>query len=208
MAWNRTFSLFLMLVCTQEIIAQVSAEDSVAIRVDASARQGSWKPIWTYFGYDEPNDTYTPNGKKLIFELSALSSATMWIRTHHLLCTGDGTAAMKRGSTNAYTEDPSGKPVYDWTIVDKSFDTYEQAKTKPFVEIGFMPHAPSSKPEPYERHWPVPDDGKGWSYPRKDYIKWAELVSRWVQHSIDRYGKGEVKSWYWEVWNEPDISYW
>ena len=176
--------------------------------MDASARQGPWRSVWTYFGYDEPNYTYAPNGRKLISELSALSPTPVWIRTHHLLCTGDGTPAMKWGSTNAYTEDPSGKPVYDWAIVDKIFDTYEQARAKPFVEIGFMPEALSVHPEPYTRHWPKPDDGIGWSYPPKDYHRWADLVSAWVQHSIDRYGRSEVESWYWEVWNEPDISYW
>jgi xylan 1,4-beta-xylosidase len=208
LAWNRTVSLLLILACSQGLVAQVSAQGQVAIRVDASARQGPWKPIWTYFGYDEPNYTYTPNGRKLISELSALSSTPVWIRTHHLLCTGDGTPALKWGSTNAYTEDASGNPVYDWAIVDKIFDTYERARAKPFVEIGFMPEALSLNPVPYTRHWPAPDDGIGWSYPPNDYHKWADLVSQWVQHSIDRYGQSEVESWYWEVWNEPDISYW
>ena len=75
------------------------------------------------------------------------------IRAHHLLGTGDGTAALKWGSTNAYTEDAAGKPVYDWTIVDRIFDTYRHAKAKPFVEIGFMPEALSVKPEPYATKW-------------------------------------------------------
>jgi xylan 1,4-beta-xylosidase len=127
---------------------------------------------------------------------------------HHLLCTGDGTAALKWGSTNAYTEDASGRPVYDWTIVDRIFDTYIRAGAKPFVEIGFMPEALSIHPQPYARNWPKPDDGQGWSYPPKDYARWGELVRQWVLHSIRRYGRREVESWYWEVWNEPDISYW
>ena len=58
-----------------------------------------------------------------------------------MLCTGDGTPALKWGSTNAYTEDSSGKPVYDWTIVDRIFDTYAKVKAKPFVEIGFIPES-------------------------------------------------------------------
>ncbi len=48
----------------------------------------------------------------------------------------------------------------------------------------------------------------GWSYPPKDYKKWADLVYEWVKHSVAKYGKTEVESWYWELWNEPDISYW
>ena len=42
----------------------------------------------------------------------------------------------------------------------------------------------------------------------EDYAKWGELIYQWVRHSVERYGKEEVESWYWEVWNEPDISYW
>jgi xylan 1,4-beta-xylosidase len=47
----------------------------------------------------------------------------------------------------------------------------------------------------------------GWAYPPKDYKKWAALVYEWVKHSVDRYGKKEVESWYWELWNEPN-GYW
>ncbi len=54
--------------------------------------------------------------------------------------------ALKWGSTNAYTEDAAGKPVYDWTIVDRIFDTYMERKMKPLVQIGFMPEALSSHP--------------------------------------------------------------
>src|SRR5689334_12266945 len=161
-------------------VALLPAQAPVEIRVDAATKIGPYRPIYSYFGYDEPNYTYTANGKKLIGELVSLSPVPVQIRAHHMLVTGDGTAALKWGSTNAYTEDANGKPVYDWTIVDRIFDTYEAAKAKPFVEIGFMPEALSTTPEPYTRHWPKPDDGKGWSYPPKDYAKWAELVHQWV----------------------------
>ena len=200
--------LNLRFFCSALIPALVMAQEPVAIRVDATVREGPLKPIWSYFGYDEPNYTYMKHGPKLISELSAMSHAPVYIRAHHLLCTGDGTAALKWGSTNAYTEDASGKPVYDWTIVDRIFDTYVKAKAKPFVEIGFMPEALSVKPQPYATKWRQKDSGTGWSYPPKDYQKWGELVYQWVRHSVERYGKEEVLTWYWELWNEPDISYW
>jgi len=184
------------------------AQERVTIRVDSLAREGPWRPVFSYFGYDEPNYTYTANGTKLVGELAALSAAPVFIRTHHLLVTGNGEPALKWGSTNAYTEDAGGKPAYDWRIVDRIFDTYIHAGAKPFVELGFMPEALSTYPEPYTRHWPKPDDGKGWSYPPKDYNKWGELVRQLVLHSIERYGRAQTASWYWEVWNEPDISYW
>jgi xylan 1,4-beta-xylosidase len=190
------------------LAASLPAQEPVIIRVDFNARTGPWKPVWAFFGYDEPNYTYMKYGRKLVSDLAALSSVPVYFRAHHLLCSGDGTPMLKWGSTNAYTEDASGRPVYDWTIVDRIFDTYVNAGAKPFVEIGFMPEALSSNPRPYTRFWPKPDDGIGWSYPPKDYAKWAELVRQWVLHSIARYGKAEVETWYWELWNEPDISYW
>ncbi len=196
------------------ILSAASAlpQNTVTIRVDAARTVGAFKPIYAYFGYDEPNYTYTPNGRKLVGELAAMSGTPVYIRTHFMLATGDGTPGLKWGSTNAYTEDPSGKPVYDWTIADRIFDTYLHAGAKPFVEIGFMPKALSSHPEPYRVPWipgaANPDYAAGWSFPPGDYSKWGELVYRWVKHSVEKYGKAEVASWYWEVWNEPDISYW
>ena len=198
---------FLMLAA-----ASAPAQNTVTIRVNAARTVGPFKPIYAFFGYDEPNYTYMKNGRKLVGELAAMSGAPVYIRTHFMLATGDGTPGLKWGSTNAYTEDASGRPVYDWAITDRIFDTYLQAGAKPFVEIGFMPQALSSQPEPYRPIW-IPgaanrDYAIGWSYPPTDYGKWGELVYQWVKHSVEKYGKGQVESWYWEVWNEPDISYW
>ena len=102
--------------------------------------------------------------------------------------------------------------MYDWTIVDHIFDTYIQAHARPLVEIGFMPQALSSKPDPYHSVW-IPgaankDYPAGWSYPPKDFNKWSELIYRWAQHCSEKYGKDQAESWYWEVWNEPNIFYW
>jgi xylan 1,4-beta-xylosidase len=192
--------------------AWAQGPEPVSIRVNAAQKTEPFKPIYAYFGYDEPNYTYTNNGSKLIGELAALTDAPVYVRTHFLLVTGDGTPGLKWGSANAYTEDADGKAVYDWTIVDLIFDTYLKARTKPFVEIGFMPQALSAKPEPYRPTW-IPgaankDYAIGWSYPPKDYSKWGELVYQWARHCAEKYGKEQAESWYWEVWNEPDIFYW
>src|SRR5213083_2337008 len=87
---------------------------NVAINVDLKKETGEMKPIWAWFGYDEPNYTYMKDGKKLLSELAALSPVPVFVRTHNLLTSGDGTPALKWGSTNAYTEDASGRPVDDW----------------------------------------------------------------------------------------------
>ncbi len=182
---------------------------SIQVQVDHS--EGAISPVWNYFGYDEPNYTYAPNGKKLLGELAALDAQPVYVRVHNLLTTGDGTASLKWGSTNVYTEDASGNPVYSWVILDQIFDTFRATGVKPLVEIGFMPKALSTHSEPYRHdfpHTPVNDIYTGWAYPPKDYQKWSELVFQFVHHLRERYGDAEVKTWLWEVWNEPDIGYW
>lgn len=189
-----------------------SEDNSVTVNIDLGKELGSFTNAWSWFGYDEPNYTYMDDGKKLLTELAELSPTPVFIRTHNLLTTGDGTAAMKWGSTNVYTEDDQGNPVYDWTIMDRIFDTWIERGIKPIVEMGFMPEALSSKPQPYRHFWKPGDSYNdvytGWRYPPNDYNKWAELIYRWVIHSVERYGQPEVESWYWELWNEPDIKYW
>ena len=184
----------------------------VGIRVDAAQVRGELRPVWRFFGADEPNYATLPNGRKLIGELGELSPSAVYFRAHNLLCTGDGTPALKWGSTNACTEDASGRPVYDWTIVDGIFDTYLARGVRPYVEIGFMPRALSVKPEPYQHHWTpaakYDEIYTGWAWPPKDYAKWGELVQQWVRHCVEKYGRAEVEQWYWEVWNEANIGYW
>jgi xylan 1,4-beta-xylosidase len=203
------FSSVLFFLTTQPSWPQASPRVSIQVQFDQS--DGPLSPVWNYFGYDEPNYTYAPNGKKLLGELAALDAAPVYVRVHNLLTTGDGSASLKWGSTNVYSEDASGHPVYSWTILDQIFDTFRAAGVKPLVEIGFMPKALSSHPEPYRHDFPrVPasDIYTGWAYPPKDYQKWSELVFQFVHHLRGRYGDAEVRTWLWEVWNEPDIGYW
>lgn len=185
--------------------------NDVSINVDFRQSGGHLSPVWNYFGYDEPNYTYAPNGKKLLGELAALNASPAYVRVHNLLTSGDGQASLKWGSTNVYTEDASGQPVYSWEILDRIFDTSVSAGIKPLVEIGFMPEALSIHPEPYRHNFPQTSAAgiyTGWSYPPRDYKKWSELVYHFVRHLRRRYGDAELRTWLWEVWNEPDIGYW
>lgn len=177
------------------------------LTVDFNKEVGDMQPVWAWFGYDEPNYTYMKDGKKLLSEIAALSPVPVYVRAHSLLNTGDGTPALKWGSTNAFREDTEGNPKYDWTIIDRIFDTYIERGMKPLAQMGFMPEALSIKPQPYQHKW-TPGQSyttifTGWTYPPKDYKKWAELIYQWVKHSVARYGQKEVESWYWELWNCP-----
>jgi xylan 1,4-beta-xylosidase len=189
------------------VASQAPAQQAVQIRVHADQPVGPWNPVWAYVGHDEPNYAYSPEGRALLSQLAKISPAFQ-DRVHNLLTTGDGTAALKWGSTNVFTEDLRGNPVYNWTILNRIFDTYKLLGVTPYVEIGFMPEALSTHPHPYRHHWPDGPLFTGWSYPPNDYNQWSELIYRWVQHSIARYGRSAVAHWDWEVWNEPDIGYW
>ncbi len=131
---------------------------NVNIEVHADQTDGPLPPIWNYFGYDEPNYTYAPNGKKLLGELAALSPVPVHIRVHNLLTTGDGSASLKWGSTNVYTEDAQGNAIYSWTILDRIFDTYLALRIKPLVQVGFMPESLSAHPQPYRHNFPQGHD--------------------------------------------------
>jgi xylan 1,4-beta-xylosidase len=196
-------------------LAQPAEPFAVHVEVDASRTMGELKPIWRFFGADEPNYATMKDGRKLMKHLGDLRPGNVYFRAHNLLNTGDGTPAFKWGSTNAYTEDRDGKPVYDWTVTDRIIDSYLERGVRPYLQIGFMPQALSSaKPgTPYQHSWrpgfAYDLIAGGWNAPPKDYARWAELVFQWTRHCVERYGRDEVLRWYFEVWNEPNgPAYW
>ncbi len=208
---TQKFKLLLFVLVLFAIAKGQQHPSSIKVDLNKKTRE-PLKPIWNWFGYDEPNYTYMKDGKKLLTELAQSSPVPVYVRCHNLLTSGTGKASLKFGSTNAYTEDAKGNPVYNWTITDSIFDTYMQRGMKPFAQIGFMPEALSIKPQS-DSFEITPAKEKvyhymGWNQPPSSYEKFAELVYQWVTHCVQRYGKKEVESWYWELWNEPDISYW
>jgi xylan 1,4-beta-xylosidase len=184
------------------------AQTAVRIDVDLAKSVGKFTPVYSWFGYDESGYTTTQNGQALLAQLHDLSPVPVYIRAHFLLATGDGTPDLKWSSSNVYTEDANGNPVYSWTILDKIFDAYAAAHVRPMVELGFMPKALSTHPDPYHIGWPLkPGEEEGWSFPPKDYKRWQELSRQVAAHMVERYGMDTVSTWYWEIWNEPDGKY-
>ena len=180
-------------------VVATNAPFKVNIRVDATKELGAWPEVWRFFGPDEPNYAYMANGRKLLGELGELKPKKVYFRAHNLLCSCDGTPALKWGSTGVYREDAAGNLTYDWTILDRIFDAYRDADVRPFAQVGFMPEALSIKPQPYQHVWNpgvrYEEIMTGWEYPPKDYAKWSELVYQWVKHCVERYGKEEVEQW-------------
>ncbi len=112
-----------------------------------------------------------------------------YIRMHGLLTDDMG----------VYSEDRKGNPQYSFQYIDVLYDYLESIGMKPFVELGFMPSALASGKQTI--FW-----WRGNVTPPKDYNKWADLIKNLVQHFTERYGEDEVKTWYFEVWNEPNLS--
>ena len=98
-----------------------------------------------------------------------------------------------------YSEDRAGKPIYNWQYVDELYDFLHRIHVRPFVEIGFMPGALASGSKTIFWY-------RGNVTPPKDYGKWHDLIKALVQHWTERYGADEVKQWYFEVWNEPNLK--
>lgn len=92
----------------------------------------------------------------------------------------------------------AGQGLYNFQYIDDLFDRMLAAGVRPFVELGFCPGDIAS--EKGTVFW-----WKGHGSPPKDYAKWGELVRRFAQHCLDRYGQDEVRQWYFEVWNEPNL---
>ncbi len=181
--------------------------------VDASTDLGPLKRIWQSIGYDEINWTYTATGRRLLKTFHAISGTPFHVRPHYVFSSGTGFGLPHWGNGNVYHEDDTGKPFYDFTIVDQVYDAIVEAGHHVLVELAFTPRdlLPEEaadfpfEPSPtvYSRY-----EAGAWAFPPKDYERWAGLVRAHVQHSLDRYGRAEVDSWLWELWNEPDISYW
>ncbi len=196
-------------LCCLLAVSTGFGQSTVAVQVDLQKDLGAFSPVYSWFGYDESDNTVTKNGQALLKKLHDLTPAPVHVRAHFLLTNGEGKPGLKWGYTNVYSEDANGKPVYNWTRIDSIFDAWVHAGVHPYVELGFVPKALSSHPDPYHVPWPgKPGETEGWSYPPNDYGKWRDLTHEVAAHMAARYGMGEVSTWYWEVWNEPDIFYW
>jgi xylan 1,4-beta-xylosidase len=207
----RKFAMTLLCAAALQAAAQVPQTNSVSVQVDLAKPVGTYTPIYRWFGYDESNYTTMKYGKQLLTELHDLSPAPVYIRAHHLLTSGNGVAELKWSSSNVFTVDANGKPVYDFTITDKTFDEFQKAGVRPVVELGFMPKDLAAKVpgvNEYQVRYPKNTVSGASNNPPRDYALWGELVRRYTEHLIERYGKDNVSTWYFEVWNEPDIDYW
>jgi xylan 1,4-beta-xylosidase len=98
-----------------------------------------------------------------------------------------------------YREDKNGRPEYNWQYIDELYDFLLRIGMKPFVELGFSPHDLASGSKTI--FW-----WKGNVTPPKDMKKWGDLIRALAAHFKERYGEDEVRTWHFEVWNEPNLD--
>jgi xylan 1,4-beta-xylosidase len=111
--------------------------------------------------------------------------------------------AILHDELGVYNEDEHGNAVYNFSYVDQVYDGLLKNGVKPFVEISFMPKKLAFNPDALHPFWYKPNVS-----PPKSMDRWDDLIKHFVQHLVDRYGIDEVATWYFEVWNEPNIDFW
>jgi xylan 1,4-beta-xylosidase len=202
-----------ILLCAAALPAALAQNSPapITVQVDLTHSEGPFRPVTNWFGMDESNYASMAYGRPLLRELHNLSPSPIYIRSHHLLTSGDGVPELKWSSSNVFRIGPDGKPIYDFTITDRTFDAYKAAGVRPMVELGFMPKdlaATLPGVTQYQLHYPKPTMAGSVNNPPRDYNLWRDLIHAYVAHLVQRYGAAAVRTWYFEVWNEPDIIYW
>ncbi len=175
--------------------ASTAAAAPYTLTVDASAELGELNRFWQQsVGADH---LYTVLGSaeganaQSAYAMAASELGMKTIRGHGIL----------NDDVGIYRE-VNGQPQYDFSNYDKIMDYILSQGMKPLVELSFMPQALASGSATFGWY-----NGKpGNITPPKDYDRWQALIYNLAKHSIEKYGAAEVESWYFEVWNEPDLK--
>lgn len=190
----KMFALILLFGISRNVLAQNPKKEKLAtsnriINLDFNNINGSLNRMFNEcVGAGRANEGLRADWQKQLAYVRK-ECGFKYIRMHGLLC--DDMAV--------YKEDNKGNAEYNYMYVDALFDYIESIGMKPFVELGFMPSALASGNQTI--FW-----WRGNVTPPKDYNKWRDLIKSLVQHFTKRYGAKEVKTWYFEVWNEPNLS--
>ncbi|MDW7679226.1 MAG: hypothetical protein SCK70_01575, partial [bacterium] len=174
----------------------------VTILVDVSKSIEKHEKFWGGFGHDFFYSGVTAPANRAFLKLVKHANNQRQVfthyRSHNIFSDRDAPNGEHCGG-KVYKEDAEGNPIYDWHRVNRVFDELVSAKLIPVVEFGFMPDALTSDSNRIG-NWQ-----KANVAPPKDYNKWKNLVFETVKHFEQRYGRDDILSWFFEVWNEPDL---
>ena len=163
-----------------------------AVTIDATAPSHPFPHYWEQmFGSGRAILTLRDSWRRDVREVKQIT-AFQYVRFHAIL----------QDDLGVYDEDKNGQPIYNFSYVDQVYDGLLTLGIKPFVEISFMPKKLASSQTPFA-FWDQPIVS-----PPKDYAKWDALITAFGNHLVERYGIDEVATWYFEVWNEPNIDFW
>ena len=160
------------------------------VRIEASANQNGTplKHFWsTTVGAGRANEGLRMTWQQQL-QIAAKDAGFKYVRFHGLF----------HDDMFVYRVE-NGREVFNFQYIDDLFDHMLDAGVRPFVELGFSPSDMTNEKGSTGFWW------KGNGSPPSDYNKWAELVRQFATHYINRYGVDEVRTWYFEVWNEPDL---
>ncbi|MFG1694248.1 beta-xylosidase [Nonomuraea sp. NPDC049309] len=166
--------------------------------IDGEAREETAFPhVWSAcIGAGRANEALRADWQRQFAEVAAALNVK-YVRFHGLF--HDDMFVYRESYGGGFGPDsPLPSPVYTFSYVDKVFDFLLEQGVRPFVELGFMPRALATQTETL--FW-----WRAHCSPPKDMARWAELVTRTVEHWVDRYGLDEVRQWRFEVWNEPNL---
>ena|GEM_PF-1257549 len=182
------------------------SQNSYSISVDVSQNLGSLNPFWGGMGQDSFNDGILKPHNQATFDLMKELNDRLekkcfnYIRVTGIFADSVAWSGEDIGG-HVYYETEAGEPRYRWQIVDDVFDEIISNGLKPIVALTYMPDDLAS--DPHNRN----DWNRANVSPPKDYNKWRDLIYESVNHLTNRYGSSEVETWYFEVWNEPDLSW-
>src|SRR5579862_1069083 len=185
-------TLFLVVSAAFSTVNAQTAPPGDVIIVDAAAPQHTFPHFWEkMFGSGRAilslRESYRSD-LRAVKQVTGLS----YVRFHAIL----------NDEVGLYDEDAEGHPIYNFSYVDQIYDGLLANGVKPFVELSFMPNKLASKVA-IHAFWYKQNVA-----PPKDWGKWDDLITAFTQHLLDRYGIDEVATWYFEVWNEPNLDFW
>lgn len=189
---KRIFRLILSAsILSSSLVFAAPAEQPVII--DGAAKATPLPHYWEhFFGSGRAILTLRDSYRQDLQEVKKITGME-YIRFH----------AIFHDEVGVYDEDSQGNPVFNFSYVDQIYDGLLSNGVRPFVELSFMPKKLASNKDALHAFWYKQNVS-----PPRDYGKWDDLISRFAQHLVERYGIDEVARWYFEVWNEPNIDFW
>src|SRR5215469_5475266 len=186
---NRICLFFLLIAFLVPAAAQSPAD---TVTIDAVALAHPFPHYWEQmFGSGRAVLSLRDSYRRDLKEVRQITGF-QYVRFHGIL----------NDDVGMYGEDKHGNPVYNFSYVDQIYDGLLAAHVKPFVELSLMPYKLAGS-QFLQSFWYHPNVS-----PPKDYAIWDDMITQMVKHLVARYGEDEVASWYFEVWNEPNLDFW